>query len=139
MFRFADFKSPISMIGGAVVTAALFIAPINAAEQNPFHMTDLASGYMVAGSHEEGHGKQHKKQMKMQHGKDHKMKMMDTDGDGSVSKSEYMAHAEKKFARKDGNGDGVLSADEMKKGCDAKHGKGKHGKHGEGKHGEGEH
>ena len=43
--------------------------------------------------------------------------MMDADGDGSISKDEFMAHAEKKFEKKDKNGDGVLSGDEMKKGC----------------------
>jgi len=46
-----------------------------------------------------------------------KMEMMDTDGDGSVSKDEYMTHKEQRFNKKDENGDGVLSEDEMQKHC----------------------
>ena len=49
-------------------------------------------------------------------GKD-KMKMMDTDGDGAVSKEEFMSHKEQRFLEKDANGDGVISEDEMKKHC----------------------
>lgn len=55
-----------------------------------------------------------------------KMEMMDTDGDGSVSKEEFMAHKEEKFNKKDENGDGVLSEDEMAKHCKTR----KHGKKG---------
>ncbi len=50
-------------------------------------------------------------------GKKDKMKMMDTDGDGAVSKEEFMAHKEQRFMKKDANGDGVLTEDEMKKQC----------------------
>ncbi len=49
-------------------------------------------------------------------GKD-KMKMMDTDGDGTVSKEEFMSHKEQRFMEKDANSDGVLTEDEMKKQC----------------------
>ena len=49
-------------------------------------------------------------------GKD-KMKMMDTDGDGAVSKEEFMSHKEQHFLMKDSDGDGVLTEDEMKKHC----------------------
>ena len=49
-------------------------------------------------------------------GKD-KMKMMDTDGDGTISKEEFMSHKEQRFMKKDANGDGVLTEDEMKKHC----------------------
>lgn len=38
----------------------------------------------------------------------------DTNGDGEVSKDEYLAHAAEKFATQDTNGDGVISADEAK-------------------------
>ena len=105
----------------ALVATSTFITHTAIAEDNPFAMTDLSSGYMVADSH----------------GKHHKMKMMDTDGDGSVSKDEFMAHMEKKFAKKDKNGNGVLSGDEMKR--MGKHHKCKkgEGKSGEGKCGEG--
>jgi len=52
-------------------------------------------------------------------GKD-KMKMMDTDGDGAVSKEEFMSHKEQRFMKKDANGDGVLTEDEMKGHCKLK-------------------
>ncbi len=108
---FSNLKLFALSLSSVIAASTLFFAPLNAAEENPFHMTDLSSGYMVA----EGH--------KSKHGKGHKMKMMDTDGNGSISKDEFMAHAEKKFGKKDADGDGVLSAEEMKKGCAIKHGK----------------
>ena len=46
-----------------------------------------------------------------------RMKMMDANGDGSVSKEEFMSHKEQHFMEKDANGDGVLTEDEMKKHC----------------------
>ena len=94
----------------AILATSLFASHLVTAEENPFKMTELSSGYIVA----EGHGKSCK----------NKMKKMDINEDGSVSKQEFMSHAEKKFAKKDKNGDGVLTEDEMKK----------KGKHGEAKH-----
>lgn len=38
----------------------------------------------------------------------------DTNGDGVISKSEFMAHAEEKFAEMDKDGDGSISKDEAK-------------------------
>ena len=49
-------------------------------------------------------------------GGDHKGKMMeriDTDGDGVISKAEFMAKHEEKFAKMDTDGDGNLTKDEM--------------------------
>ena len=39
---------------------------------------------------------------------------LDTDGDGSVSKAEFMKAQEERFADMDSNGDGSVSGDEMK-------------------------
>ena len=93
-----------SLIATVFVIFAMTLAPLQSADENPFAMPELSSGTSVADRHG-GHGKHRK------------MKMMDADGDGSISKDEFMAHAEKKFEKKDKNGDGVLSGDEMKKGC----------------------
>jgi hypothetical protein len=103
---------PFSITAGALLAASTLIAsPIYASEDNPFQLTDLSSGYMVA----DGHGKHCK------------MKKMDSDGDGAVSKDEFMSHAEKKFSMKDKNSDGVLSDEEMKKNKEGKCGEGKCG------------
>ena len=82
----------ITSTSAALLLYAFVIAPVSA-QDNPFTVTDRASAYLVA----DNHG-----------GKHCKMKKMDTDGDGSVSKDEFMSHAEKKFSHKDKNGDGVL-------------------------------
>lgn len=50
-------------------------------------------------------------------GGEHKGKMFekhDTDGNGEISEAEFMAHAKAKFAKKDKNGDGVISREEAK-------------------------
>jgi hypothetical protein len=54
----------------------------------------------------EGGGKM---QMMMQKHQEH-MKQMDTDGDGAVSKAEFLAGAEARFAKMDKNGDGKLDS-----------------------------
>lgn len=41
-----------------------------------------------------------------------KVKMLDTDGDGRVSRSEYSAHKQEKIQRMDANNDGVLTPSE---------------------------
>jgi uncharacterized low-complexity protein len=92
------------------------------ADVNPFGMTQLSSGYMVADSHEmkcgEGKcgGSKGKKEGKCGEGKCG-MSSMDADGDGKVTKDEFMAGHEKKFAAKDKNSDGVLDAKEMEGKC----------------------
>jgi len=50
-------------------------------------------------------------------GEGHKGKMMekvDTDGDGKISKAEFMAKHESKFMKMDVDGDGFISKEEMK-------------------------
>ena len=118
----SNFKSNLIATSAIIATSTLATQLVSA-DENPFEMTNLSSGYMVA----DNHGKYCKK----------KMKRMDTNEDGSVSKDEFMNYMEKKFARKDENGDGVLSADEMKRMKKHREGKCGEGKCGEGKCGEG--
>ena len=40
----------------------------------------------------------------------------DTNGDGVISKSEFLAHAEERFAKMDQDGNGEISKDEAKAG-----------------------
>ena len=63
----------------------------------------IASNAAIADNH--GHGD---KKGKM-------MEKVDTDGDGKVSKEEFMAKHEKMFTKMDADGDGYLSKEEMKK------------------------
>ena len=85
----------------SVCVISLFTFSTVSASKDPFANSANTSELMLAGHH----------------GKGHKMKMMDTDGDGVISKDEFMSHKEQKFNKKDENGDGVLSEDEMKKHC----------------------
>ena len=117
----------------AVALSAAFIGSVagttvaNAAD-NPFGMSQLSSGYMVAESHEGKCGEGKCGGMKGKQGKCGEgkcgMSMMDADGDGKVTKDEFMSGHDKMFSKKDKNGDGVIDASEMK---------GKEGKCGEGK------
>lgn len=47
-----------------------------------------------------------------------KFKMMDTDGNGSVSRAEHTAFSERGFMTMDANGDGMITKQEMKDGKD---------------------
>lgn len=112
---------PLAAAVGAVLATSVFTIPAANAEENPFTITELSSGYMVAG-----------KEGKCG------MKMMDANEDGAVSKKEFMQHHEDKFTKKDKNADGKLTQDEMKMMTEGKCGgmKMKEGKCGEGKCGE---
>lgn len=47
---------------------------------------------------------------------DDKFKMMDTNGDGSISRAEHAAGAQTMFGKMDANADGIVTADEMSAG-----------------------
>ena len=64
----------------------------------------IASTAVIAGNHD-GHDHGHKGKM---------MEKVDTDGDGKISKAEFMAKHESKFMKMDVDGDGFVSKDEMK-------------------------
>jgi len=63
----------------------------------------IASGAVMADNHGD-HG----------HKKGKMMEKIDTNADGMISKTEFMAKHEEKFAKMDVNGDGNLSKEEMK-------------------------
>ncbi|MEE9343192.1 MAG: hypothetical protein V3V12_06150 [Gammaproteobacteria bacterium] len=140
---------PLSIALGAAFVGSIASTSIANASENPFGMTELSGGYMVSmaeGKCGEGKcGGKMKKEGQCGEGKcGGKMKgrhaMMDTDGDGKVSKEEFMTGHNKMFSEKDADGDGFIDTDEMKKGCDHKMKEGscggskmKEGKCGEGK------
>jgi uncharacterized low-complexity protein len=122
-------------VGAALATSLAATTPANAAE-NPFAMSELSSGYMVAEMAEGkcggekkaaeegkcGEGKCGAAMMGTSKTSDPKegkcgagkcdMKMMDADGDGAVSKEEFMQAHDGMFGKMDTNGDGVIDADE---------------------------
>lgn len=64
-----------------------------------------------------GHGHEHGSKGDGEHHKskhEHIMQKLDADSDGKISKAEFMAVHEKRFTEMDGNGDGSLTAEEMK-------------------------
>ena len=103
-------SKPVAAAVGATLAISILAVPMTNASDNPFGMTELSSGYMVAYDKE---GKCGEGKCGENKGMKHRMKNMDTNNDGAVSKDEFMAHAEKKFAMKDKDGDGVISAEEM--------------------------
>ena len=109
---------PLAAAMGAAFVTSLATAPVANAAENPFAMSELSSGYMVASSHMEGKcgegkcgGAKATKEGKCG------MKMMDADGDGKVTKDEFDAAHEAMFSKKDKNADGVLDASEMEGKC----------------------
>jgi uncharacterized low-complexity protein len=97
---------PLAAALGTILVASSFTIPTASADDNPFQITELTSGYMVA--EKEGKCGEGKCGMEMM------MKKMDADKDGTISKDEFMQHHEKKFDKKDKNSDGKLTEDEMK-------------------------
>jgi uncharacterized low-complexity protein len=129
MSQKSTFK-PLTIAMGAAFATSLAGTPVANASDNPFAMSEIAGGYMVASSHMEGkcgEGKCGGKMMKegadkaMKEGKCGEgkcgMKMMDADGDGKVTKDEFMSAHEAMFSKKDKNADGSIDAKEMEGKC----------------------
>lgn len=111
---------PLAAAIGTVFTATL--TPLTAAAaDNPFGYSQLTAGYLVADH--EGGGKAEGKCGEGKCG----VKRMDTNGDGKVSKEEFMKMEEAKFTAMDTDNDGTIDAAEMKKMMEGKCGEGKCG------------
>ena len=132
---------PLGIAAGTVIATALAtVPPVNATE-NPFSMQSLSSGYMVAmegkcGEGKCGEGKCGGKKADdgaSAKGKQCKMNKMDADGDGKVSREEFMKKYDAKFDRIDADGDGMINDAEYEAYRAEKYGKRREGKCGEGK------
>jgi uncharacterized low-complexity protein len=128
---------PLAVAMGAAFVTSLAGTNVANAAENPFAMSELSSGYMVA---EMAEGKCGGEKKAAEEGKCGEgkcgMEMMDADGDGKITKSEFNATHEAMFSKRDKNGDGVLDASEMKTmegKCGAEKKADKEGKCGEGK------
>ena len=100
-------------ISGAICAAVVSQSAIADGGGNPFAMTPLSDGYKVVAEGKCGEGKCGGS-MKGAKGREGKcgMMRMDVDGDGNVTRAEFMQGHAAVFDRIDTNGDGVLDADE---------------------------
>ena len=102
---------PLTVALGTVFTVSLANISISNASENPFSMQPLSSGYMMLAEGKCGEGKCGGSKGKgMQGGCG--MTRMDADGDGNVSKDEFMKGHDAKFDEIDKNNDGVIDQSE---------------------------
>jgi uncharacterized low-complexity protein len=99
-------KSVVSLAVGSAFAAALCVAPVASAGENPFVAQPLSKGYMLAHSDDgmKGYGKSGEGRCGMS--------MADTDKDGRVSADENARHAQTMFEQADTNKDGYIDKDE---------------------------
>jgi uncharacterized low-complexity protein len=113
---------PLAVAMGTAIVTSLAGTPAANAADNPFAMADLSSGYMVAES-SPMEGKCGAKRMMyegicggamMKDGQCGMMMRLDSNGDGKISKEEFMKGHQAMFDSMDTNHDGVVDSDEMK-------------------------
>jgi len=128
---------PLAAAVGAVLATSLAATTPAGAAENPFAMAELSGGYMVAEMAEGKCGGQKKMDKEGQCGAQQKavkegrcgMQSLDADGDGKITKDEFMQGHADVFSKMDTNGDGVIDASEQGTGMKMM----KEGKCGEGK------
>jgi uncharacterized low-complexity protein len=92
-------SKPLALLLGTTMTATLAGMGAADASENPFSMTSLPGGYLQVTEGKCGEGKCG-------------MRQMDADGDGKVTRDEFMQGHEVMFTVIDANGDGVIDAAE---------------------------
>lgn len=91
-------------LGIAVLLSSTYALADDHSNQDAVDQPSVKEGLDKAGLHEK----------RIKHRRNY-YKSMDTNEDGIISKDEYMAKAEARFIKKDKNGDGQLTKDELKK------------------------
>ncbi|MEN8130675.1 MAG: hypothetical protein ABFS45_10880 [Pseudomonadota bacterium] len=126
---------PLTVVLGTVFTVSMANTTAGNAAENPFSMKPLSGGYTVLAEGKCGEGKcgAGKSGTGKSSGGKCGMGRMDADGDGNVTKNEFMQGHEAMFEKIDQNGDGVI--DQTERGAHMMKMKGfmKEGKCGEGK------
>jgi uncharacterized low-complexity protein len=119
-----DNSKPLALVLGTAITATLAATGSVNASENPFSMTSLPGGYLQVAEGKCGEGKCGAKMMSTETAGDTGVKegkcgegkcgmqMMDADGDGKVTREEFMQGHETMFTIIDANGDGVIDAEE---------------------------
>ena len=119
---------PLSIALGTVFTLSLANTAISNAADNPFGMEPLSGGYMMLAEDKSPEGKCGEGKCGGMKGKGKQcMTKMDADGDGNISREEFMKGHEVKFDQIDANSDGVIDASERNAHMQQKKGKGKCG------------
>ena len=105
---------PLAVAMGAAFVTSLAGTPVANATDNPFAMTELASGYMVA-ENKAMEGKCGEGKCGAGMTKEGKcgMNSMDTNGDGNITREEFMQGHEAMFDSMDTNHDGVVDGSEQ--------------------------
>lgn len=110
-------KPVAAAVGVAFVSSFAFSTAAVAAD-NPFAAADLDSGYLLAGDGETEEGKCGEGKCgegikkSMEEGKCG-MSRMDANGDGNITREEFMKGHEGKFDSMDTNGDGMIDSNEQ--------------------------
>ncbi len=100
---------PLTLALGTLFTVFLTNTAIANAAENPFSMKPVSNGYLMLAQGKCGEGKCGAgKGLEGKCG----MAIMDADGDGKVTKDEFMQGHEAMFGKIDQNGDGVLDQTE---------------------------
>jgi uncharacterized low-complexity protein len=122
--------TPLTIALGTVFTVSLANTSITNAAENPFSMKPLSSGYTMLAEGKCGEGK-----CGGGKGSEGKcgMSRMDADGDGKVTREEFMQGHAAMFEKIDQNGDGVIDSAERDAHMSRMKGFMKEGKCGEGK------
>ncbi|MFQ5643610.1 MAG: hypothetical protein ACE5FQ_07915 [Thiogranum sp.] len=123
---------PFTAVLGAVFTVAMANSGIASADTNPFSMEEISGGSMVLAQGKCGAGKCGAGKAKGGGGKCG-MARMDADGDGKVTKDEFMQGHEAMFEKIDKNNDGVIDRKERAEHMQQMKGFMKDGKCGQGK------
>lgn len=124
--------SSLSLAVSTVFTVSLANIAITNAAENPFSMKPLSGGYMLLAEGKCGEGKCGAGKDKGGEGKCG-MGRMDADGDGKVTREEFMQGHAAMFDKIDQNGDGVIDQAEREAHMAKMKGFMKEGKCGEGK------
>ena len=95
---------PLTLAMGTVFTMSLANAPVTSASENPFSMKPLSGGHVMLAEGKCGAGKAGEGRCGMGR--------MDADGDGNVSRDEFMQGHEAMFDKIDQNDDGVIDPQE---------------------------
>ena len=102
-------RKPLVLALGTAMTATLAGMSVGNASENPFSMSPLPGGYLQVAEGKCG-GKM-PAEGKCGEGKCG-MQRMDADGDGKVTRDEFMQGHEEMFTVIDANGDGVIDVEE---------------------------